>query len=201
MTEATRMLTPFSAASTVSLKSLGNTGEEARADSSRGRPVVRKTSQLAQTGVSPTNTLAEFLASTKETKGFDALTELIYNSTAASNGFDKYGHYSRLLVTLTNCLEYEVEASGCSAKFTGQFHAEAGASEAELSSLLDRLETQEAGEVGATLARPGGSAATVAPAKPTTPEAPEIAQGRKLGSKSALPAPRQRALLDYLLGP
>jgi ABC-type transporter Mla subunit MlaD len=200
-TEATRLLTPFSAASTVSLKSLGATGEEAGPTLRAALPVVRKTSQLAQTGVSPTNTLAEFLASTNETKGFGALTELIYNFTAASNGFDKYGHYSRLLVTLTNCLEYEVEASGCSAKFTGQFHAEAGASEAELSSLLDRLETQEAGEVGGTLARPDGSATTLAPAKPTTPEAPEIAQGRKLGSNAALPAPRQRALLDYLLGP
>ncbi len=200
-TETTRLLTPFSAASTVALKSLGATGEEAGPTLRAALPVVRKTTELARTGVSPTNTLAEFLASTKETKGFDALTELIYNFTAASNGFDKYGHYSRLLVTLTNCLEYEVEASGCSAKFTGQFHAEAGASEAELSSLLSSLEEQEAGEVGSTLARPGASSATLAPAKPTTPEAPEIAQGRQLGAKTTVPAPRQRALLDYLLGP
>jgi len=200
-TETTRLLTPFSAASTVALKSLGATGEEAGPTLVEADPVVRKTTQLARTGVSPTNTLASFLASTKETKGFDALTELIYNFTAASNGFDKYGHYSRLLVTLTNCLEYEVEASGCSAKFTGQFHAEAGASEAELSSLLSSLEEQEAGEVGSTLVRPGASSATLAPAKPTTPEAPEIAQGRQLGAKTTVPAPRQRALLDYLLGP
>jgi phospholipid/cholesterol/gamma-HCH transport system substrate-binding protein len=200
-TETTRLLTPFSAASTVALKSLGATGEEAGPTLRAADPVVRKTTELARSGVSPTNTLAEFLASTNETKGFDALTELIYNFTAASNGFDKYGHYSRLLVTLTNCLEYEVEASSCSAKFTGQFHAEAGASQAELSSLLSRLEEQEAGEVGSTLARPGAPSATVAPAKPTTPEAPEIAQGRQLGAKTALPAPRQRALLDYLLGP
>jgi phospholipid/cholesterol/gamma-HCH transport system substrate-binding protein len=200
-TETTQLLTPFSAASTVALKSLGVTGEEAGPTLRAADPVVRKTSQLALTGVSPTNTLAKFLASTKETKGFDALTELIYNFTAASNGFDKYGHYSRLLVTLTNCLEYEVEASGCSAKFTGQFHAEAGASGAELSSLLQSLEEQEAGEVGSTLARPGAPSATLAPAKPTTPEAPEIAQGRQLGAKTAVPAPRQRALLDYLLGP
>ncbi len=106
-----------------------------------------------------------------------------------------------MLVTLTNCLEYEVEESSCSAKFTGPGHAEAGASEAELSSLLTRLEEREAGEAGSTLARPGGAASTLAPVKPTTPEAPEIAQNRKLGAKITLPAPRQRALLDYLLGP
>jgi phospholipid/cholesterol/gamma-HCH transport system substrate-binding protein len=200
-TEATRLLTPFSAASTVALKSLGVTGEEAGPTLVEAEPIVRKTTQLARTGVSPTNTLASFLASIKETKGFNALNELIYNFTAASNGFDKYGHFSRLLVTLTNCLEYEPEASGCSAKFTGPFHAEAAASEAELSSLLERLEEREAGEIGSTLARPNSPSTTLAPAKPTTPEAPEIAQGRKLGATSALPAPRQRALLDYLLGP
>jgi ABC-type transporter Mla subunit MlaD len=200
-TETTRLLTPFSAASTVALKSLGATGEEAGPTLRAALPVVRKTTELARTGVSPTNTLAEFLASTKETRGFDSINDLIYNFTSASNGFDEYGHFTRLLVTLTNCLEYETEASGCSAKFTGQFHAEAGASGAELSSLLERREEEEAGEVGSTLARPGAPSATLAPAKPTTHEAPEIAQGRRLGAKATLPAPRQRALLDYLLGP
>src|SRR3954451_18663381 len=90
-TEATRLLTPFSAASTVSLKSLGATGEEAGPTLRAADPIVRKASELARTGVKPTTNLAEFFASTEETKGFDALTELIYNFTAASNGFDKYG--------------------------------------------------------------------------------------------------------------
>jgi ABC-type transporter Mla subunit MlaD len=203
-TEATRLLTPFSAASTVALKSLGSVGEEAGPTIRAADPIVRKTSQLARSGVSPTNTLAEFFASTRETKGFDALVDLIYNFTAASNGFDKYGHFTRTLVTLTNCLEYELEASGCSAKFTGPFHSEAESSSSILSSLAQRLEEQEEGEaaeVGGTLARPGFRDSTVAPSAPVAPEAPEIAQGRQLGAKAGLPAPRQRALLDYLLGP
>jgi ABC-type transporter Mla subunit MlaD len=200
-TEATRLLTPFSAASTVSLKSLGATGEEAGPTLRAADPIVRKTTQLAQTGVTPTTKLAEFFASTKETKGFDGLVDLIYNFTAASNGFDKYGHFTRLLVTLTNCLEYELEASGCSAKFTGPEAGQAESSTAVLQSLAQRLVEQEAGEIGGTLARPGESEPTVAPSTPLTPEAPEIAQGRKLGAKSVSPAPRRRALLDYLLGP
>jgi ABC-type transporter Mla subunit MlaD len=203
-TEATRLLTPFSAASTVALKSLGTTGEEAGPTLRAADPIVRKTSALARTGVSPTTNLAKFLASTKETKGFDGLVELIYNTTAASNGFDKYGHFTRTLVTLTNCLEYEVEASGCSAKFTGQFHSEAETSSAVLSSLVQRLEEQEAGEIGGTLAKPNSPGRAIAPSTPVGPsagEAPELAQGRRLGAKSALPAQRQRALLDYLLGP
>ncbi len=200
-TEATRLLTPFSAASTVSLKSFGAAGEEAGPTLRAADPIVRKTSQLAQTGANPTTKLAEFFASTKETKGFDNLVDLIYNFTSASNGFDKYGHFTRLLVTLTNCLEYETESSSCSAKFTGTNAGTSSVSTADLYRLLQEQEEQEAGEIGGTLARPGAPSATLAPSAPLRPSSPEIAQGRQLGAKSSLPAPRQRALLDYLLGP
>ncbi|HEU4735582.1 MAG TPA: MlaD family protein [Solirubrobacterales bacterium] len=200
-TEATRLLTPFSAASTVSLKSLGASGEEAGPTLRAADPIVRKTTKLARSGANPTTKLAEFFASTKETKGFDGLVDLIYNFTAANNGFDKYGHFTRLLVTLTNCLEYELEASGCSAKFTGPEASSSSLTGADLHAFFEEQEEQQAGEIGGTLARPGAPAATVAPSAPLSPSAPEIAQGRQLGAKTALPAPRQRALLDYLLGP
>ncbi len=200
-TEATRLLTPFSAASTVALKSLGATGEEAGPTLRAADPVVRKTTALAQTGVTPTTWLAKFFASTRETKGFDGLVELIYNATAANNGFDKYGHFTRALVTLTNCLEYEEESSSCSAKFTGPNAGTSSLSPTQLYDLLERQEEQQAGEVGGTLAQPGAPSATLAPSTLITPEAPEIAQGRRLGAKTAPLAPRKRALLDYLLGP
>jgi len=197
-TEATRLLTPFSAASTVALKSLGAAGEEAGPTLRSAEPIVRKLSALAQSGASPTTKLAEFLASTRQTKGFDSLVELIYNGAAASNGFDKYGHFTRLLTTLTNCLEYEGEASGCSAKFTGPNAGASSIPEAALSALFAE---EEAGRVGGTLARPGAPTATVAPSTPIVPQTPELGEGNRLGRSTALPAPRQRALLDYLLGP
>jgi ABC-type transporter Mla subunit MlaD len=197
-TEATRLLTPFSAASTVSLKSLGVNGEQSGPTFRRVDPLVIKARDLARSGAEPTTKLAEFFESTKETKGFDGLVDLIYNATAANNAFDKYGHYTRLLTTLTNCLEYELEASGCSAKFTGPNAGTSSISTVDLSALLKE---EEAGRVGGTLARPGAPTATLAPAAPTTPEAPELGEGRRLGASSPLPAPRQRALLDYLLGP
>jgi len=200
-TEATRLLTPFSAASTVALKSLGAVGEEAGPTIRAADPIVRKTTQLARTGVSPTNTLAKFFASTRETKGWDGLVDLIYNFTSASNGFDKYGHFVRFLVTLTNCLEYETETSGCSAKFTGPNASSSSLTGADLRAFFAEREAQAASEAGATLARPDLPDSTLAPSAPVTPEAPEIAQGRKLDAASDLPAPRQRALLDYLLGP
>jgi phospholipid/cholesterol/gamma-HCH transport system substrate-binding protein len=200
-TEATRLLTPFSAASTVSLKSLGATGEEAGPTLRAADPIVRKTTALARSGVSPTTNLAKFLASTKETKGFDGLVDLIYNTTAASNGFDEYGHFTRILVTLTNCLEYGLEESGCSAQFTGANAGTSSVSTAQLYRLLEDEQSREAGEVGGTLALPNAPGASLAPSAPLTPDAPEISQGRQLEAKGALPAPRQRALLDYLLGP
>jgi ABC-type transporter Mla subunit MlaD len=198
-TEATRLLTPFSAASTVALKSLGVAGEEAGPTLRAADPIVRKTRDLATSGAGPTTKLAEFLASTKETEGFDGLVDLIYNGAAASNGFDKYGHFTRLLVTLTNCPEYVLfAASGCSANFTG---ASAGTSSLSSASLSALFEEDEEGRVGGTLARSTGPKATVAPSTPIVPETPELDQGRRLGASTPLPAPRQRALLDYLLGP
>jgi phospholipid/cholesterol/gamma-HCH transport system substrate-binding protein len=199
-TESTRLLAPFSAASTVSLKSLGVAGEEAGPTLRAADPIVRKTTELAQTGVTPTTKLAEFLASTRETGGFDGLVDLIYNGAGATNGFDKYGHFTRLLTTLTNCLEYEsTEASGCSAKFTGPNAGTSSISEADLFSLF---EEEEAARVGGTLARPGGPTTSLAPAAPTSPAlpaTPQLGEGRRLGASDELPAPAQRALLDYLL--
>ncbi len=197
-TEATRLLTPFSAASTVSLKSLGVNAELSGPTFRRVDPLVIKARDLAQSGAEPTTQLAEFFESTKETKGFDGLVDLIYNFTAASNGFDKYGHFTRLLTTLTNCPEYELEASGCSSKFTGENAGTSSISSANLSSFF---EEEIAKRAGGTAARPGAPAATVAPAAPTTPETPELGEGRSLGGAKPLPAARQRALLDYLLGP
>jgi phospholipid/cholesterol/gamma-HCH transport system substrate-binding protein len=198
-TEATRLLAPFSAASTVSLKSLGVNAELSGPTFRKADPIVIKARDLARSGATPTTQLAEFFASTKETKGFDGLVELIYNLTATTNGFDKYGHYTRLLTTLTNCLEYELESSSCSAKFTG---ANAGASSLGGVELRSFFEEEEASRAGATFARPGAPTATVAPSKPTAPPVtPGLSEGRQLGASSALPPPRQRALLDYLLGP
>ncbi|HEX3323713.1 MAG TPA: MlaD family protein [Solirubrobacterales bacterium] len=196
--EATRLLAPFSAASTVSLKSLGVNGELSGPTFRKADPVVIKARELARSGADPTTKLAQFLESTRETKGFDGLVDLIYNGAAASNGFDKYGHFTRLLTTLTNCLEYELEASGCSAKFTGPNATTSSLSGVDLRSFF---EEEEAGRTGGTYARPGEPTATVAPATPTAPATPELGEGRQLGANSALPAPRQRALLDYLLGP
>src|SRR5262249_38892786 len=152
-TAATRALAPFSAASTKSLKALGAAGELAGPVLREADPVVVKARDLAQSGASPTTKLAAFLGSVRESRGWKFLLSLIYNGAASTNGFDKYGHFVRSLVTLTNCLEYEIKEGNCSAKFTGLF---AGSSSAGSSALRQRVEEDEArvsAEAGGALAR------------------------------------------------
>jgi len=181
-TEATRELAPFSEASTVALKSLGATGEEAGPTLVEADPVVRKTTKLARSGASPTTKLANFLGSIEESKGWNHLADLIYNGAATTNGFDKYGHFVRSLVTLTNCPEYDIEEqSGCSAKFTGPQAGISSLGEAALRQLLEEEEARAAAEGGATLARPGARLPQLAPLSPIVPEAPELGESQSLG--------------------
>jgi len=190
LTDATRTLAPFSEASTVALKSLGATGEVAGPLLREADPIVRKTTELARSGAAPTTDLAEFFGSLEKTKGWDGLVELIYNSTAATNGFDQYGHFIRTLVTLTNCTDYIAGrggTSGCVARFTGPRHAESTSAGASSASVALYRRIQEIKQ-----RRSGGTAS--ASSAPTGVSRGGPAQG---AGKTGGTAP----LLNYLLGP
>jgi len=194
-TDATRTLVPFSEATTVSLRSLGETGEVAGPVFREADPIVRKAVQLAKSGVSPTTELARLFVSLKKTRGWDGLVELIYNSTASTNGFDQYGHFGRTLVSLTNCLDYEVAVegeSGCVANFNGPKVADAGSSTADL---LRLLQTEGAGLTGGTFAAPGTADG------PTTGLGAADSVEGEAGLGAASRTEGAEPLLDYLLGP
>lgn len=186
-TDWTRALTPFSAASTVALKSLGATGAIAGPKLREADPIVRKTSELARSGAGPTTNLAKFLVNIKKTGGFDGLVDLIYNTTATLNGFDQYGHFGRLLVNLSNCLEYVISpTSGCSANFTGPFAAtSSSASSVDLYRLLRR---EQEGQSGGT-----GAGAAASSASPRVGKSSPAGSGSKTGGTAPL--------LNYLLAP
>ncbi|HEX6688206.1 MAG TPA: hypothetical protein VF085_06020 [Solirubrobacterales bacterium] len=204
LTKATRALTPFSAASTVSLKSLGANGEVAGPKIRAADPVVEKVRDLGRSGARPVTELAQFLVSTRRSKGFDGLADLIYNSAAATNEFDRYGHFTRSLTALTNCLDYEIEpTSGCSANFNGPGSSES-ASASDALALYQRLQEGLGGKTGGTstgIAPVQPRPVAPAQAKPApAPSSPGIGESEQLGAKSESSSPR-RALLDYLLGP
>jgi ABC-type transporter Mla subunit MlaD len=215
LTEATRHLTPFTAASTTAIKSLGNASEEFAPTFASADPVVRKARNLAQTGAGPTTNLAKFLVSTKKTHGWDHLVELIYNGTGAVSEFDEYGHIIRSLVTLTNCLNYEPRPSpGCHAFF------EEGAESSSFSvpELQAKIQEMLAEETGGTGAPEEGPTTFLNPATPTEP-APQLGEGESLEAEAlggeaeageaeaeaqsteGAATPARRALLNYLLGP
>ena len=197
LTDATRTLTPFSEATTVALKSLGETGEASGPIFREADPVVRKAGELAKSGVVPTSELAELFTSLRKTKGWDGLVELIYNSTGSLNGFDQYGHFGRTLLTLSNCLDYEANASGasgCVARFNGPFAASSSASTSS-SELYRLLQSELAGQTGGTVAAPGSAA------DPTTGLGEADSTGPEPGVAGAAKTGGTAPLLDYLLGP
>jgi len=203
LTDATRTLTPFSEALTVSLKSLGKAGEAAGPELAKADPVVQQAGVLAKSGVVPTRELAKLLINLKQTGGWDGLTELIYNNTAALNGFDQYGHFGRTRATLSTCLEYGASkggysGGGCSSRFNGP-HAseEASTSAAELYSLLQRSFEERNGGTGVE----PGPAIGVGQSDSTSPQGASEEEGEAEVAEASETGSGTKPLLDYLLGP
>jgi ABC-type transporter Mla subunit MlaD len=199
LTDATRTLTPFSEALTVALKSLGNAGEASGPLFAEADPVVKKARDLAKSGVVPTAELAKLFVSLKKTGGWDSLTELIYNTTGAFNGFDQYGHFGRTLVTLTTCVEYSArkagtEGGGCASRFHGP--GSTSSAETSTAALFRLLEHGMEERNGGTGVEPGpaigvGQGTSAGSRKPKGEAG--ISQSSKTGGTEPL--------LNYLLGP
>jgi phospholipid/cholesterol/gamma-HCH transport system substrate-binding protein len=201
LTDATRTLTPFSEALTVSLKSLGEAGAASGPIFAEADPVVRKARDLAKSGVEPTQNLAKLFVSLQKSQGWDGLTELIYGTSAALNGFDKYGHFGRTLVTLTTCLEYESVAAGlsnCVARFTGA-NAASGPAETSAAAIERLIQERSAKLNGGTLAE-DGPAIGVGQGDSTESGAELDAEG-EAGVAQSSKTEGTEPLLDYLLGP
>jgi phospholipid/cholesterol/gamma-HCH transport system substrate-binding protein len=198
LTDATKTLTPFSEALTVSLKSLGKAGEASGPYFAKADPVIKKARDLAKSGVKPTGDLAKLLVNIKQTGGWDGLVRLIYNTTATTNGFDQYGHFGRARVTLSNCVEYIASAagaSGCVARFNGTNAPEANAASTSTAELLNLLrERLRDGHNGGSAAEEGPP---IGVGQGSTADQPEGKVGVAKASKTEGTEP----LLDYLLGP
>jgi ABC-type transporter Mla subunit MlaD len=197
LTDATRTLTPFSEALTVALKSLGKAGEASGPYFAEADPVVQKAATLAKSGVVPTKELAALFVGLQKTGGWDSLTELIYNTAGAFNGFDQYGHYGRTLVTLTNCVNYEPAQSGASSCVSNFHGPNASESATTSTAALYRLLRQRLSEqTGGTSAEPGPAIGIGQGA--STGSEPEGEAGI---SQSSRTGGGTEPLLDYLLGP
>jgi ABC-type transporter Mla subunit MlaD len=194
LTDATKTLAPFSEATTVALKSLGETGEVAGPLFRKADPVVKRAATLAKSGVIPTRELAELFTNIRKTGGWDGLVSLIYNTNAALNGFDQYGHYGRTLITLSNCTNYSAKAVGdssCVARFNGTNAPEPLDANASAASLYRQLLENLSTEAGGTLAEEG----------PATGVGQGDAAEGEAGIGASESAAGTEPLIDYLLGP
>jgi hypothetical protein len=204
LTDATRTLTPFSEALTVSLKSLGKAGEGSGPLFAEADPVVRKAGTLAKSGVKPTRELAALFTSLEQTGGWDGLVELIYNGAATFNGFDQYGHFGRTLVLLSNCTDYSVrvagtEGGGCSPRFHGPGASEAATTSA--AALYRLLLEEQGGEIGGGKRAPAPEG--LAEGRPTDRSQAAGTKGAEgeAGVAESSKTGGTEPLLDYLLGP
>ena len=168
---------------------------------------VRKAAILAKSGVGSTEELAKLFISLKKTGGWDGLTELIYNTAGALNGFDKYGHFGRTLVTLTTCLKYEANkagSSGCVARFNGPRSNESNSAETSASALI-KLLNEEWKKAGGEGESSSGAATGLGKGESAEGTTPAERRRAKAGSEPALGEAASteagtEPLLGYLLG-
>jgi phospholipid/cholesterol/gamma-HCH transport system substrate-binding protein len=178
LTRATRALGPFSNAATGALTTLGDAAAEAEDPLIASRPVIRQVRGLATSGAPATRSLARLLRSLRRTRGFDFLTQLIFNTSGAVNSFDSHGHFLRALLPLNNCVDYVIATDpACDANFTRQAARGAGA-------LQRQAVRRAAREIARVLNGDGDGPA-------------RSSQGRSAGDASDRDA---ELLLDYFLG-
>jgi len=228
LTRATRLLTPFSAASTVALRSLGEAGEASGPLFREADPVVVKARNLAKAGKRPLDNFALLLGSTRASEGFDHLVDLVYYTAGSVNGFDEFGHFTRTVLTLTNCFDYvQGFQSGCSANFLGLAGASSSATGQTTAEMLrdlaesifnqgaagesggapapdsDKGSSEKAPQPSVGGAESTGGSSGQGPVDSAPPPSGESAQSGGEEPEPAATAQRaaQRDVLDYLLAP
>jgi phospholipid/cholesterol/gamma-HCH transport system substrate-binding protein len=112
LTVASRQLPPFATATNISLRSLGDAGEQAGPLLVEADPTIQNLSGLAKAGSRPLTNLGRLLKSLRSTKGFEHLMSFLYNNVGWANGFDQFGHLLRENLIATNCIDYATVSAG-----------------------------------------------------------------------------------------
>ncbi|MCB0875476.1 MAG: MCE family protein [Solirubrobacterales bacterium] len=118
LTDATRLLRPFSRAATVSVTNLGDNAEASQDDLAASSPVIRQLRRAGEKSIPGARNLNQLLMTLRRTGGIDYLTQFILNGSNAINGFDDFGHFLLTQIQITNCVDYStVSTTGCSGKW------------------------------------------------------------------------------------
>lgn len=116
LTDATRLLRPFSRAATLSLTNLGDNAQASQDDLAASSPVIRQLRKAGEKSIPGARNLNQLLMTLRRTGGIDYLTQFILNASNTINGFDQFGHFLLAQLQISNCVEYDVTpVTGCDA--------------------------------------------------------------------------------------
>jgi phospholipid/cholesterol/gamma-HCH transport system substrate-binding protein len=111
-------LAPFSQAAERSFISLGDATAKSTGPLVASQPVIRQLTKLSKSAASPSKNLNKLLASFEKQKGYQQLTDFIYNTAGTTSTYDQYGHFLKTLLVASSCVDYVTsELSGCGAHF------------------------------------------------------------------------------------
>jgi ABC-type transporter Mla subunit MlaD len=118
ISKATQKLAPFAKAATPAFETLGDAAQAAGPKLVAADPLLSDLAATASSAVPVGNSLSSLLDTFVRTNGFNYLTDFIYYTTGATNGFDSFGHFLRTNVQVTNCIDVSaIVVQGCEAFF------------------------------------------------------------------------------------
>jgi ABC-type transporter Mla subunit MlaD len=199
LTRMTEALGPFSRGGRVALTSLGDAAEEAGPSLRDADPVLIRIREVAEASGPLGKELSGLLGSLRRNDGYENLLGFFFNAAGATNSYDSFGRFARLLIPINTCVDYRPNPeSSCESFFSSTSKQKAPSVEGDASPAAG----------GGGLRRPGsGGAATGGldsldelPEDPSTappatePPASETSSGDPASLRDA------RVLLDYLIG-
>jgi phospholipid/cholesterol/gamma-HCH transport system substrate-binding protein len=118
ISKATQELTPFANAAVPAFTSLGNAAQSAGPKLAASDSLLADLAATGSSAVPVGNSLSALLDTFTRTQGFQYLSDFIYSTSAAINGFDSFGHFLRTNVQVTSCIDVSsIILQGCEAFF------------------------------------------------------------------------------------
>ncbi len=111
-------LTPFATSLRTALINLGNATHQAQPALVASQPLAQRLLRVGTQTKPAAASLQKLLASLNSTGGIEQLMNVLYEGTAAGNGFNSLGHYVRVEPITGSCTDYaSTPVAGCSANF------------------------------------------------------------------------------------
>lgn len=118
LTEATRLLRPFSRAANLSVTNLGENAAASQDDLAASSPVVRQLRKAGEKSIPGARNLNQLLMTLRRTGGIDYLMDFVLNASSTFNNYDQFGHFLFAQLQITNCVDYDIiPTTGCDARW------------------------------------------------------------------------------------